>query len=113
MALLAGALAVVGVTDPSVLKTATASGSSAPATPPVTVCGNASLLAGPTSAPVGAVTVPAGDNDAAFSTTLPAGKTYWFAPGTHTLGTGEYSQIDAGNSDTFIGGPGAILPRVH
>ncbi len=109
LALLAAGLAVVGITDPSALKTSTASGSSAPSSPPVTVCGNAALLTGPSSAPAGAVTVPAGDNSAMFSGTLPASTTYWFAPGTHTLGTGEYSQIDAGNNDTFIGGPGAII----
>ena len=55
------------------------------------------------------MTVPAGDNSSLFASTLPASTTYWFAPGTHTLGTGEYAQIGASNNDTFIGGPGAIL----
>ena len=35
--------------------------------------------------------------------------TYWFAPGTHTLGTGQYSQIVPADGDVFIGAPGAIL----
>ena len=108
-ALLAGGLTVFAVSGPSALKTLPASGSSAPSSPPVTVCANASLLTGPSSAPSGAVSVPAGDNSALFADTLPASTTYWFAPGTHTLGSGEYAQIDPGNNDAFIGGPGAIL----
>jgi hypothetical protein len=35
--------------------------------------------------------------------------TYWFAPGTHTLGSGQYSQIIPSNGDSYIGGPGAII----
>ncbi len=81
----------------------------APTSPPVIVCANASLLTGPSAAPSGAVSVPAGDNSALFANTLPASTTYWFAPGTHTLGSGQYAQIDPGNSDVFIGGPGAVL----
>ena len=34
----------------------------APPTPPVEICGNESVLAGPSSPPAGAVTVPAGNN---------------------------------------------------
>ncbi len=82
--------------------------STAPSSP-VTVCGNASLLTGPSSAPAGSVTVAAGDDSSLFAETLPASTTYWFAPGTHTLGSGEFGQIDASNSDTFIGAPGAII----
>jgi len=108
VALVAAGLAVVGFADPSLLKIAPASGS-APSSPPVTVCANASLLTGPSSAPTGAVSVAAGDNSALFAGTLPASTTYWFAPGTHTLGSGEFAQIDAGNNDVFIGGPGAVL----
>jgi hypothetical protein len=109
VALLAAGLAVVGFADPSLLKTAPALGSTAPSSPPVTVCGNSSLLTGPSSAPPGAVSVPAGDNSALFASTLGASETYWFAPGTHTLGSGEFAQIDAANNDTLVGGPGAIL----
>jgi parallel beta-helix repeat protein len=73
------------------------------------VCGNTSLLTGPSSAPAGAVSVAAGDNSSLFASTLPASRTYWFAAGTHTLGTGEFAQIDASNNDIFIGGPGAVI----
>jgi parallel beta-helix repeat protein len=78
----------------------------------VTVCGNSGLLGGPSSAPAGAVTVPAGDNSSAFAYQLPADTTYYFAAGTHYLGTGTYSQIQAGANDTFIGAPGAIISGV-
>jgi len=108
-ALLAAALAELGISGVSLLKTSPAGGALAPSSPPVIVCGNASLLTGPSSAPPDAVTVPAGDNSSLFASTLPASTTYWFAPGTHTLGSGQYAQIGASNNDTFIGGPGAIL----
>ena len=84
---------------------------SAPATPAATgalICGNSSILdAGPTSAPAGAITVPAGNNSGVNFNQ--AGKTFWFAPGTHTLGTGQYSQIIPGNNVTLVGAPGAII----
>ena len=87
--------------------------SATPPTGPVAaagpVCGNNSLLDGPSSAPAGAITVPAGDNSSVFGNSLPDNKTYWLAPGTHTLGTDEFAQIDPGDNDTFIGAPGAIL----
>jgi parallel beta-helix repeat protein len=93
---------------PAILSTGSVQVANAfPANPPVTICSNQALLTGPATAPSGAITVPAGDNSGVnFST---AGATYWFAPGTHTLGTGQYSQIAPGNNATFIGGPGAIL----
>lgn len=79
-----------------------------PTTPPAKICDNAEVLgAGPTAAPSGAVTVPAGNNsNVDFGQ---SGKTYWFAPGVHTLGTGQYSQIEPGSNTTFVGAPGAIL----
>lgn len=79
-----------------------------PAEPPVRVCGNGALLdAGPTTPPAGAVRVPAGDNSGVdFSR---PGRTYWFAPGRHTLGTGEYSQIVPADGSRFVGAPGAVL----
>ena len=75
------------------------------------ICGSP-VLNGPSAAPGGAVTVPAGDNSAMFANALPADTTYWFAPGTHTLLEGEfgiYLAIDAGDNDVFTGAPGAIL----
>jgi hypothetical protein len=78
-----------------------------PSAPPARICGNASVLNGPASAPAEAVVVPAGNNGSVDLGR--AGKTYWFAPGVHTLGTGEYSQIVPGDGSTYVGGPGAVI----
>ena len=78
-----------------------------PSSPPAKICGNASLLNGPANAPAGAIVVPAGNNSSLDM--RQAGKTYWFAPGIHTLGTGQYDQIIPSDNSTYIGGPGAIL----
>ena len=68
------------------------------------------MLNGPSSPPACAVTVPAGDDsDFEASFNLDPNTTYWFAPGVHTLGSGEFSQIQPREGDTFIGAPGAIL----
>ena len=80
-----------------------------PKSPPVTVCGNSSLLGGPSAKPAGAATVPAGDNSKLFSNQLPDHTTYYFAAGLHYLGSGQYTQIQPGSNDTFIGAPGAII----
>ncbi|HTR95732.1 MAG TPA: right-handed parallel beta-helix repeat-containing protein [Trebonia sp.] len=83
----------------------------APAAPLARVCGNSAILDGPATAPPGAVKVPAGDNgDIDFSQ---PNTTYWFAPGTHTLGTGTYANIQPASGDTYIGAPGAILDGQH
>lgn len=79
--------------------------------PPTAVCGDQKLLDGPSDAPDGAVTVPAGDNSG-VSFGQP-GATYWFAPGTHTLGAGAYTQITPGDGATFVGAPGAVLDGRH
>ncbi|MCP2346630.1 right-handed parallel beta-helix repeat-containing protein [Nonomuraea roseoviolacea] len=71
------------------------------------VCENAPWKGGPASAPSGAIVVPAGDNKG-FDFGQ-AGKTYWFAPGTHTLGDGSYSKITPGGDSVFVGAPGAVL----
>ena len=60
------------------------------------------------SPPRGAVAIPPGD-DSGSDWTIRPHTTYWFAPGTHTLGTGQYSQIVPADGDAFIGAPGAIL----
>src|SRR6185437_12465816 len=89
---------------PSVIK-------AAPTTPPAKVCGSDSVLAGPSTAPNGAISVPAGDNsDFTFNQ---ANATYWFAPGVHTLGTGQFANIEPADHDTYIGAPGAILDGQH
>ncbi|MGH3433807.1 MAG: right-handed parallel beta-helix repeat-containing protein, partial [Thermocrispum sp.] len=76
------------------------------ADPPAAVCGSNSLD-GPSEPPSGAIVVPTGSN-ASFDFTQP-GVTYWFAPGVHTLGDGEFDQIGPGSGSTFVGAPGAIL----
>jgi hypothetical protein len=92
----------------SAIKFAGMAGAGRPSSPPAVICSNSVLLGGgPTSAPVGAVSVPAGNNSGVNFTQ--ANKTFWFAPGVHTLGTGQYAQITPANGSTYIGAPGAIL----
>jgi hypothetical protein len=81
-------------------------GPGAPTEPPAVICGNNSMLNGPATAPAGAVTLPAGNNGSLVPS---PNKTYWFAPGVHTLGTGPYNQIIPENNDWFVGAPGAVL----
>ncbi len=79
-----------------------------PASPPAQICGNNTILGGgPASAPAGAITVPAGNNSGVNFNQ--ASKTFWFASGVHTLGTGQFSQIEPGSGSTYIGAPGAII----
>jgi hypothetical protein len=94
---------------PTPTATATPPAGSWPSEPPARICGDTELLAGPDTPPAGAVTVPAGDNSSLEFAFREAGKTFWFAPGVHTLGSSQYAQIQPGNGSTFIGGPGAIL----
>lgn len=78
-----------------------------PDAPPAQICGNTSLLSGPSIAPAGAVVVPAGNNG---SMNLGNDNTiYWFAPGVHTLNPDEFGQIEPGSNSTYVGAPGAIL----
>ena len=80
------------------------------------ICGSDGLRAGPaTAADAGAiypgktvVTVPAGDNAKLFDAAQ-AGAVFWLAPGTHTLGSSEFGQIQARASDVYVGAPGAVL----
>src|SRR6476646_10522026 len=62
-----------------------------------------------TSTPAPPPPAAAGAPTAVFGNQLPAGTTYYFAAGTHYLGSGEYAQINPGRNDTFIGAPGAII----
>ena len=78
-----------------------------PSAPAAKICGDDSVLNGPDEPPADAVVVPAGDNEKVDLGQ--ADTTYWFAPGVHTLGTGQYSQIVPGDDSTYIGGPGAII----
>ena len=108
IALLAAGLTVFATAGPSVLKVDPASGSSAPSSP-VTVCGNASLLTGPSSAPAGAVSVPAGDNARCSPAHSPrAGPTGSHRARTRS-GRASSPRSTPSSNDTLIGGPGAIL----
>jgi Right handed beta helix region len=63
------------------------------------------------TAPAGAIVVdPAvvGDLDKKTQA-APAGSTFWLKPGTHTLGTGQFAQVQPKDGDTFLGAPGAVL----
>jgi parallel beta helix pectate lyase-like protein len=86
---------------------ATSSSGAAPTTAGPVVCGNSSLLAGPSTAPAGAVTIAAGTNEA--SAGGQPNTTYWLAPGTHTLGSGQYDQLQPASGDVYEGAPGAVL----
>ena len=89
----------------------------APSSPPVRVCANKAILGGgPASPPHGAVVIPAGDDSntvLAHNWTIRPDTAYWFAPGIHTLGLGQFNQIVPANNDTFIGAPGAVLDGQH
>ena len=117
LALVAGLTGIgLALSAHSPSRPAATAGSPAPAavqtTPPAPVCGNQSVLGGaPASAPARAVTVPAGD-DSGVDLGQP-GTTYWFAPGTHTLGAGQYTQIIPGSGSSYIGAPGAVLDGQH
>jgi hypothetical protein len=78
---------------------------------PNPVCGSPAVLAGPPSPPANATVVPAGD-DSGFDLGE-SNTTYWFAPGVHLLGSGQFTQIIPGDGAAFIGAPGAILNGAH
>jgi hypothetical protein len=110
----AGSVALLGTSGRSAGATAAAAAAplptagGGPAAPPVRVCGNAAILGGGSlRAPAHAVRVPAGD-DSGVNLGL-SHTTYWFAPGVHTLGGNDYTQIIPGSWSTYIGAPGAIL----
>ncbi|HEX6357321.1 right-handed parallel beta-helix repeat-containing protein [Actinophytocola sp.] len=73
------------------------------------VCGN--TKPGPAQAPNGAIVVdPDVDADLAEKTEEnPAGTTFWLAPGTHTLGEGEFGSVTPKDGNTYLGAPGAVL----
>jgi hypothetical protein len=77
------------------------------------VCGNTSLLNGPTTAPAGAVTVTPSEDLPTVVSLEPTGTTFWLKAGTYTLGTGQFDQIQPLDNDTFIGAPGAIIDGQH
>lgn len=78
--------------------------------PPAKICGSPTL-SGPSTPPPGAVRVPAGDDFLLLGENwvVHPGTIYWFAPGVHTLGLGQFQQIQPQHGDTFVGAPGAVL----
>ncbi len=105
----------VSATDDRAASDADGSGASpnmAPSVPPVTWCETGLPTSPYTTAPRGAVVIPAGDDSGTAPTqtfTVQPNTTYWFAPGTHTLGTSAFAQIRVAPGDTFIGAPGSII----
>lgn len=79
-----------------------------PTTPPAQICGSVSLN-GPTLQPANSVRIDPGANLSDATAARPAGTTFWLAPGTHTLGTSEFSQVVPKEGNTYIGAPGAVL----
>ncbi|MCA1704861.1 MAG: right-handed parallel beta-helix repeat-containing protein, partial [Actinobacteria bacterium] len=80
-----------------------------PTTPPAQICGNASILYGPATQPVGSVRIDPGQDLYAATLANPVGSTFWLTPGVHTLGTSQFAQVIPKNNNTYIGAPGAIL----
>lgn len=103
-----------GLAQPSQHRLATKPIVGFPSNPPAVICRSPSILAGPSTAPPGAVTVDSGDNSAFFADEsyrheAADGTTYWFAPGIHTLGNSEFGQIQPASDTTYVGAPGAVL----
>src|SRR6185437_730379 len=71
------------------------------------VCGQSAILNGPGTPPAGAVTIPAGTN--ARQAVGTPNTTYWLAPGTHTVGSGQFGQFQPANGDVYVGAPGAVI----
>ncbi|MDQ1418311.1 MAG: hypothetical protein QOJ52_273, partial [Acidimicrobiaceae bacterium] len=80
-----------------------------PTTPPAPICDNRALLSGPVAPPAGSVRVDPADNLNDITQAHPAGTTFWLAPGTFRLGTGQYGQVIPKDNDVYLGAPGAIL----
>lgn len=102
---------LVGCSSAATPASQTSGAAATAATPqaPTPVCGQ--VKPGPSAAPPGAVTVdPAVVMDLTTKVAAsPPGTTFWLAPGKHTLGTYEYSQIQPKDRDVFLGAPGAVL----
>jgi nitrous oxidase accessory protein NosD len=93
--------------------TPTAAPVKAPAAPPAKVCGNAKALAGPATAPAGAVVVTTSQNLEDLTAKSNPGTTFWLTPGVHRLGGGAYTQVIPKQGNKYYGAPGAILDGAH
>jgi hypothetical protein len=76
-----------------------------PTSPPAAICGNASILNGPSSPPPGAVTISTSQNIQGKVNNYPNGTIFYIESGIHYVN----GQIIPKQNDTFIGAPGAIL----
>lgn len=104
-----GAVPTKPVSVPTKPSSAPTKPSSAPTAPPARICGNTAALSGPSSAPLGAVTVSTTQNLNELTQSFPAGTTFWLAAGTHQLGTGAFSQVIPKQGNTYLGAPGAVI----
>jgi hypothetical protein len=113
---------LVGVLCPVLLACSPSSTEDTAAAGPAAAANTASAAAmcdkepaGPSAAPAGAVTVDpnvVGDLIAKTKAS-PAGTTFWLAPGTHRLGSGNYDQVMPKEGDVYLGAPGAIVDGAH
>jgi hypothetical protein len=94
---------------PIVRDLAAAARTPAPSSPPATVCGSPTLKSGPTSPPVGAVTLTPGADVPGVVRGDAPGTTFWFTGGTFVIGPSRFDQIEPQANDTFVGAPGAVL----
>src|SRR5262245_52112028 len=93
-------------------RTATAATTRAPLTPPAAICGSPGLR-GPASPPPGARVITTRQDLGHIASTSRKGKVFWLAPGVHTLGSGQYSQVIPRDRQVFIGAPGAVVDGRH
>jgi parallel beta-helix repeat protein len=98
--------APVHLSGSSAADTAASAGAAPPAASPARNCGQQVVQNTHKTAPAYMIMVPAGDNSG-FNFGRPG--TFWFASGVHTLGTGQYAQIDPVSGSAFVGAPGAVL----
>ena len=76
---------------------------------PAPICDNGAHLDGPSSLPAGAVRVRTSDNLDNLTQNRPAGTVFWLEPGVHTLGNGQFSQVQPKSGNQYVGAPGAII----
>jgi len=103
-------LATAGTTAPPTRTTLPpVVGTSYPTASPAAICDNRAVLGGPSTPAAGWVRVTPGQNLNDVTQSMPAGTTFWLAPGTFTLGTDQFGQVIPKDKDTYLGAPGAVL----
>lgn len=81
----------------------------APQDPPAQICGNQSVLDGPSGPPAGAVSVSPSANLGDLTRENAPGTTFWLEPGTHHLGAEAFSQVIPKAGNTYLGAPDAVV----